>query len=91
MENVKNNEEEKFQTTDDPELEKKVVEVINKVRPYLQRDGGDLQYVKIEDGTVYVHVLGACSGCMYISDDIKEGVEMILVEEVPGVNAVVAI
>lgn len=75
----------------DVETEKKIKETINKLRPYLQRDGGDLQYIKFEDGTVYVHVIGACAGCMFISDDIKEGVEMILVEEVPGVNEVIAI
>ena len=89
--NSTNETEKKFATSDDPETEKKIIEVINKLRPYLQRDGGDLEYVKFEDGVVYAHVLGACSGCMFISDDIKEGVELILVEEVPGVNEVIAI
>ena len=40
-----------------------IKEVIHKLRPYLQRDGGDLEFVDFKDGIVYVHMLGACAGC----------------------------
>jgi Fe-S cluster biogenesis protein NfuA len=50
-----------------------------------------VEYVRFEEGVVYVRVLGACQGCAYIDDDIKEGVEMILMEEVPGVTEVVSV
>ena len=43
-----------------------IKEVIHKLRPYLQRDGGDLEFVDFKDGIVYVHMLGACAGCMML-------------------------
>ena len=61
-------------------IEEQIKNVIHKLRPYLQRDGGD-----IEDGIVYVRMLGACAGCTMIDDTLKDGVEQILMEEVPGV------
>jgi Fe-S cluster biogenesis protein NfuA len=73
------------------QIEQDIKNVINKLRPYLQRDGGDIEYVRFDEGVVYVRVLGACQGCAYIDDDIKEGVEMILMEEVSGVTEVVAV
>ena len=68
-----------------------IKEVIHKLRPYLQIDGGDLEFVDFKDGIVYVHMLGACAGCMMLDSTIKDGVEQILVEEVPGVIEVQAI
>lgn len=70
------------------EIEKKVILILNKVRPYLQHDGGDLEYVKFEDGIVYVKMLGACVGCSSIDLTIQDGIEAILLEEVPGVIGV---
>ena len=61
---------------------------LQKIRPFLQRDGGDIEYVGFRDGIVYVLMAGACEGCMYAQDDISAGVEIILMEEVPGVIAV---
>ena len=48
-----------------------IKEVIHKLRPYLQRDGGDLEFVDFKDGIVYVHMLGACAGCMMLDYTIK--------------------
>lgn len=70
---------------------KQIQTVINKIRPYLMRDGGDLEYVDFVDGVVYVHMLGACNGCMLIDSTLKDGVETILMEEVPGVTECVAV
>ncbi|MCI5453513.1 MAG: NifU family protein [Mollicutes bacterium] len=61
---------------------------IDKVRPFLQRDGGDIDYIGFRDGIVYVTMVGACQGCSLAQDDISSGVEIILMEEVPGVMAV---
>ncbi len=58
---------------------------LDKVRPFLQRDGGDIDFIGFRDGIVYVTMVGACQGCMYAADDISAGVEIILMEEVPGV------
>ena len=66
-------------------IEEQIKDVIHKLRPYLQRDGGDIEYVDFKDGIVYVRMLGACAGCTMIDDTLKDGVEQILMEEVPGV------
>ena len=66
-------------------MEEQIKNVIHKLRPYLQRDGGDIEYVDFQDGIVYVRMLGACAGCTMIDDTLKDGVEQILMEEVPGV------
>ena len=66
-------------------MEEQIKNVIHKLRPYLQRDGGDIEYVDFKDGIVYVRMLGACAGCTMIDDTLKYGVEQILMEEVPGV------
>lgn len=61
---------------------------LKKIRPYLQSDGGDVDFIKFEDGIVYVKLLGACIGCASSDDTIKGGIEALLVEEVPGVIGV---
>lgn len=62
-----------------------VEKVINKLRPYLNRDGGDIELLDFKDGIVYVKMLGACAGCSMLDETLKDGVEQILMEEVPGV------
>jgi Fe-S cluster biogenesis protein NfuA len=69
-------------------IEKQVKEILHKVRPYLQRDGGDVRYVRFEDGIVYVEMMGACVGCSAIDSTLKDGIEAILLEEVPGIIGV---
>ena len=66
-------------------IEEQIKNVIHKLRPYLQRDGGDIEYVDFKDGIVYVRMLGACAGCTMIDETLKDGVEQILMEEVPRV------
>lgn len=65
-----------------------VEKVVNKLRPYLNRDGGDIELLDIKDGIVYVKMLGACAGCTMLDETLKDGVEQILMEEVPGVLGV---
>ena len=72
-------------------LEQYIINVITKIRPYLQHDGGDIEFVRFADGIVYVKMLGACAGCSMIDETLKDGVEQILIEEVPGVVEVVAV
>lgn len=66
-----------------------VAKLISKVRPYIQRDGGDIEIVNIEDGVVYVKMSGACDGCIAIDITLKDGIENMLLENVPGIIAVV--
>ena len=70
------------------EIIKLVKKTLNKIRPYLQGDGGDVDFVKYEDGIVYVKLLGACIGCASSDETLKGGIEVLLVEEVPGVIGV---
>ena len=71
------------------ETKQQVLDLINKVRPYLQRDGGDIEVLNVEDGIVYVKMLGACDGCMALDVTLRQGIETMLLENVPGVIAVV--
>ena len=65
-----------------------IKKTLDKIRPFLQRDGGDVTFDSYENGIVYVNIHGACEGCALINNDIEEGIEVILMEEVPGVIAV---
>lgn len=69
--------------------EEKIKEVLNKIRPYLNQDGGDVKFVKFEDGICYVRLQGACAGCMFADMTINNTVEVILISEVPEVIKVV--
>ena len=64
-----------------------VEKVINKLRPYLNHDGGDIELLDFKDGIVYVKMLGACAGCTMLDETLKDG-EQILMEEVTGVLGV---
>lgn len=63
-------------------------EVIELIKPYINRDGGDIEFVKFEDGIVYVKLKGACVGCAGFEDTLSELVEDTLLERVPGVIGV---
>ena len=68
-----------------PNIDQQIEAVLEKIRYFLQREGGDIEYIGFKDGVVYVKMTGACEGCAYVSQDISTGVEMVLIEEVPGV------
>lgn len=70
--------------------EQEVKDVIEKIRPYIQRDGGDVEFVSFTDGVVTVKMLGACQDCLSLDDTIKDGIEAILLDEVEGVVEVKA-
>lgn len=73
------------------EIITKINEVLNKIRPYLQNDGGDVKFEKFENGVVYVSLLGACSNCPMAVMTLQDGVESALVSEVPEVIKVINI
>ena len=64
--------------------------VISKIRPFLQREGGDIELDSFDDetGVVKVNMIGACSGCFFASDEISMGVETILRHEIPSITKV---
>lgn len=69
-------------------IEVKIQNILNRIRPYLQNDGGDAEFVKFEDGIVYVRMLGACIGCGSLDATLKDCIEAIILEEVEGVIGV---
>lgn len=69
-------------------MEEQVQEVLNKLRPYLLRDGGDVELVDIEDGIVKVRLMGACGSCPSSTITLKAGIERALLEQVPGVKEI---
>ncbi len=69
-------------------MKEQVQEVLNKLRPFLQRDGGDVELVDIEDGIVKVRLTGACGSCPSSTITLKAGIERALLEEVPGVKEI---
>lgn len=70
------------------DIEKLIVATLDKIRHFLQKDGGDVEFVSFKDGVVYVRMQGACQDCAFANNDIKDLVEVILQEEVPGVTEV---
>ncbi len=71
--------------------EAKIIEILNKIRPYLNNDGGDVEFVKFEDGICYVKLKGSCAGCIFADMTIQNTVEEMLVSEVPEVIKVLNI
>ena len=69
----------------DIEQKEQVQEVLDKLRPFLLRDGGDCELVDIEDGIVKLRLLGACGSCPSSTITLEAGIERALLEEVPGI------
>ena len=71
------------------ETEKKIIEIIDSLRPFLINDGGDIEFIKYEAGIVYIKMLGACADCGMMDFTLKDGIEFAIKEEIPEVKAVV--
>ncbi len=69
----------------------KVEGVLDKIRPMLMRDGGNVELVNVNDGTVQVRLTGACGGCPMATMTLKMGIEQILKQEIPEIKEVVAV
>ncbi len=69
--------------------EEKIQEILDKLRPFLISDGGNLEFVKYEDNIVYIRMMGACANCGMLDFTLKDGIEAAIQEEIPEVLAVV--
>ena len=67
----------------------RIEHTLNKIRPYIQAEGGDVVLLDYDAGIATVEMVGACAGCMMASTDISEGVEALVVDEIPEVMKVV--
>jgi Fe-S cluster biogenesis protein NfuA len=68
-----------------------VEEVLDKIRPSLVRDGGNVELVNVNDGTVEVRLTGACAGCPMSTMTLKMGIEQMLKQEIPDIKEVIAV
>jgi len=72
-------------------IKERVKKALERVRPYLQSDGGDIDLVEVsEDMTVKVRLTGACHGCPYSMQTLKAGVEQAIMKEVPEIKRVIS-
>jgi Fe-S cluster biogenesis protein NfuA len=72
-------------------LKELVQEVLDRIRPALQADGGDVELVDVEGGVVKVRLVGACAGCPMSQLTLANGVERVLKEQIPEVERVEAV
>jgi Fe-S cluster biogenesis protein NfuA len=74
------------------ELVSKVKNVIDQIRPYLQADGGDVEFVELmEDKTVNIRLLGSCGNCPYSLQTLKNGIETAMIKAIPEIRSVEAV
>ena len=73
------------------EINAEISAALSEIRPYIAQHAGDIEFVKFENGTVYVKMLGTCTHCPLSQLTLKAGVEGLLKERVEGVERVEAI
>lgn len=71
------------------EIEKKIKEILEKIKPFLNNDGGDVEFVQFNDGILYVRLLGSCIDCPMADTTIKEMIEYTITFEIPEVKEVI--
>ncbi|MGA2393934.1 MAG: NifU family protein [Candidatus Lustribacter sp.] len=72
-------------------LEERIDAALDRIRPAIAADGGDVWLIRVEDGTAYVQMLGACGGCPASHLTLKNGIEAVVREDVPEITRVEAI
>ena len=73
------------------DVESHVKKIISHLRPYIMGDGGDVEFVSLDDGIVTIRLLGACVGCSMIDVTLNNGIKNWILEEVPEVKDVVMV
>jgi len=81
-------EEKKKTNREETDILADIQTILDKVRPYLNSEGGDVAMIDYRDGYVYLRMLGACVGCGYIDSTLYDGIEELLKEYVPEVIGV---
>lgn len=66
-----------------------IIEILNSLRPYLNMDGGDVEFIKYEDKIVYVKLTGACQACMFSDETIKNGLYETIKAQIPEIEGVI--
>lgn len=70
---------------------KKIEEILNSIRPYLNMDGGDIEFIKYDtkEKIVYIKLSGACQACMFVDETIQNGIYETLKAEIPEIEKVI--
>lgn len=71
------------------EIELQIIALIDKIRPFLISDGGNIEFIKYENNIVYVSLSGACKDCAMIDITLKDGIEELIINEIPEVKEVI--
>lgn len=71
------------------EIEKKIIDILDQLRPFLISEGGNIEFIKYEDHIVYIQMMGACSNCEMLDYTLKDGIEVAIKDEIPEVKEVV--
>lgn len=75
----------------DEDILHRIVTVLDEIRPNVQMDGGDIEFVRFQEGIVYVRMHGACIGCPMSIYTLKMGIETVLKERITEVHEVIAL
>ena len=70
-------------------MEDKIKEMIDKMRPYLNMDGGDIEFIKYEDNYVYVRLSGACTNCLLQDNTVNDGLLQMFKREIPEIEGII--
>lgn len=66
----------------------KIISIIDRIKPFIISDGGNIEFVKYVDNIVYIKLDGACKDCMFIDTTLKDGIEEIMISEIPEIKEV---
>lgn len=75
----------------DQDVHDQIERVIERIRPAIQADGGDVQFVEYDDGVVKLRLMGACVGCPMSTMTLQAGIERMIRQEVPDIKGVMAV
>lgn len=70
-------------------MKEKIIELTEKIKPYINMDGGDIEFIKYEDGYIYIHLIGACADCMYQDKTLNESLLSFYQSEIPEIKGVI--
>ncbi len=70
-------------------MEEQVKEIIHELKPFLMQDGGDIEFIRLEDNYVYIRLTGACQDCMFQDSTIAYGIEALIKDRIPEIEGVI--
>lgn len=71
------------------DMEEKIKELTEKIKPYLNMDGGDIEFIKYEDDYIYIKLTGACADCMFQDNTINDSLLSFYKDEIPSIKGVI--